>query len=234
MKKEYTSGSRKILNWAEEDRPREKMLQKGRNALTDAELLAILLGSGTVSESAVDVAKKLLSGVNNNLHELARLSVADLMKVRGIGTAKAITLIAALELGRRKRDETARRRNPITSSLQVYEEIRQYLQDQPHEEFWVLLLNRSNEVIRPVQISKGGISGTVVDARIVFKQALDQLASSVILIHNHPSGALKPSEADRAITRQLVEAGKLLSIPILDHLIFSDLGYFSFADEGIL
>jgi DNA repair protein RadC len=187
-----------------------------------------------VSESAVDVAKNVLLLANHDLHELARFSVADLKKVKGIGEAKAITLIAAMELSRRRKEQGFNQRTQITSSAQAHAEIRRYLQDKAHEEFWVLLLNRNNEVIRPVQISMGGVAGTVVDAKVVFKYALDSLASSIILIHNHPSGNLKPSEADRTLTRQLVEAGKLLSIPVLDHLIFADAGYFSFADDGIL
>lgn len=234
MNKNYTSDSRKIRAWAEEDRPREKLLQKGRNALTDAELLAILLGAGTVSESAVDVAKNLLSRVNYSLNELGKLTPGELMKVRGIGPAKALTLIAALELGRRRREETAQKKTKITSSTQVYEFIYPLLLDKKHEEFWILLLNRANEVIKAVQISQGGVSGTLVDARIVFKEAVEHLASSLILIHNHPSGRLVASEADKSITKQLIDAGKLLGIPVLDHLIFADNGYLSFADEGII
>lgn len=234
MNKTYSPVSRKIRAWAEEDRPREKLLQKGRNALTDAELLAILIGAGTVSESAVDVAKNLLAMVRNSLAELGKMSAADLMKIRGIGQAKALTLIAAMELGRRRRDQDLDKKQKITSSAQVYEYIYPLLLDKKHEEFWVLLLNRANEVIRPVQISLGGVSGTVVDARIVFKQAVEHLASSVILIHNHPSGRLVASDADKSITRQLIDAGRLLSIPVLDHVIFTDNGYLSFADEGLI
>lgn len=234
MQSRYSSVSRKILSWAEEDRPREKLLQRGRSALTDAELLAILLGSGTVSESAVDVAKNLLAMVGNSLSELARQSPADLKKVKGIGEAKAITLIAAMELGRRRRENDPDRRIRISSSAQAYEVIRPYLIDKQHEEFWILLLNRANEVIRPVQVSLGGISGTVVDARLVYKHAVEHLASSIILIHNHPSGTLRPSESDRILTKALVAAGNLLSVPVFDHLIFTDNGFFSFSDEGLL
>ena len=226
--------SRRILSWAEEDRPREKLLLKGKGALSDAELIAILIGSGTRELSAVDLSKIILQKASNNLNELAKLSLKDLMKIKGIGEAKAISIAAALELGRRRKDSDVVRRPKITSSKDAYEQIRSYLMDLPHEEFWVLLLTRSNEVIRPVQISQGGISGTVADPKIVFKSALEHLASSMILVHNHPSGNLKPSEADKELTRRLVTSGKLLDIPILDHLIISELGYLSFADEGLL
>lgn len=234
MSRNYRSYSRKIPDWAEEDRPREKLLLKGRQALTDAELIAILIGAGAVAESAVDVAKNLLASVSHNLHELARQTPRELMKTRGIGEAKAITLIAAMELGRRRKEYASGRRVKVTSSAMAYEEVRPFLQDKEHEEFWVLLLNRANEVIRPVQVSQGGVSGTGVDVKVVFKHAIENLASSVILVHNHPSGNLKASEADLVITRKIAEAGKMLSIPVLDHLIFADSGYFSFADEGIL
>ena len=226
--------SRRILSWAEEDRPREKLLLKGKGALSDAELIAILIGSGTRELSAVDLSKIILQKASNNLNELAKLSLKDLMKIKGIGEAKAISIAAALELGRRRKDSDVVRRPKITSSKDAYEQIRSYLMDLPHEEFWVLLLTRSNEVIRPVQISQGGISGTVADPKIIFKSALEHLASSMILVHNHPSGNLKPSEADKELTRRLVTSGKLLDIPVLDHLIVSELGYLSFADEGML
>lgn len=230
---EYST-SRRILSWAEEDRPREKLLLKGKGALSDAELIAILIGSGTRELSAVDLSKIILQKASNNLNELAKLSLKDLMKIKGIGEAKAISIAAALELGRRRKDSEVVRRPKITSSKDAYEQIRSYLMDLPHEEFWILLLTRSNEVIRPVQISQGGISGTVADPKIIFKSALEHLASSMILVHNHPSGNLKPSEADKELTRRLVTSGKLLDIPILDHLIVSELGYLSFADEGLL
>ena len=230
---EYST-SRRILSWAEEDRPREKLLLKGKGALSDAELIAILIGSGTRELSAVDLSKIILQKASNNLNELAKISLKDLMKIKGIGEAKAISIAAALELGRRRKDSDVVRRPKITSSKDAYEQIRSYLMDLPHEEFWVLLLTRSNEVIRPVQISQGGISGTVADPKIIFKSALEHLASSMILVHNHPSGNLKPSEADKELTRRLVTSGKLLDIPILDHLIISELGYLSFADEGLL
>ena len=230
---EYNT-SRRILSWAEEDRPREKLLLKGKGALSDAELIAILIGSGTRELSAVDLSKIILQKASNNLNELAKISLKDLMKIKGIGEAKAISIAAALELGRRRKDSDVVRRPKITSSKDAYEQIRSYLMDLAHEEFWILLLTRSNEVIRPVQISQGGISGTVADPKIIFKSALEHLASSMILAHNHPSGNLKPSEADKELTRRLVTSGKLLDIPVLDHLIVSELGYLSFADEGML
>ncbi len=234
VNKNYFIVSRTIQDWAEEDRPREKLIQRGRMALTDAELLAILIGSGTVSETAVDVAKNLLSKVNHDLRELGKQTPGELMKTRGIGKAKAVTLLAAMELGRRRKEHDAKQRIRIVSSASAYEEIRPHLLDKQHEEFWILLLNRANEVIRTIQVSLGGISGTVVDVRLVFKHAIENLASSVILAHNHPSGSLRPSASDKTITRQIADAGKILSIPVLDHLVISDSGYFSFADEGIL
>lgn len=226
--------SRKILSWAEEDRPREKLMLKGRAALSDAELIAILIGSGTRDLSAVDVAKIILQSIGNSLTDLARLSVNDLSKFRGIGEAKAISIVAALELGRRRKEENRPQRTRITSSRDAYEEIKPHLLDKPHEEFWILLLNRANEVIRPVLISTGGVAGTVADPKLIFKPALEQLASAIILIHNHPSGNLTASQADRDLTRKLKDAGRLLDIPVLDHLIFTDRSYLSFADEGML
>ncbi|MEZ0541621.1 RadC family protein [Fibrella arboris] len=225
---------RSIKSWAEEDRPREKLMLKGTAALSDAELVAILINSGTAELSAVDVARKVLEGVGNNLHELAKRSVKELSKFRGIGEARAISIVAALELGRRRREQAPLERNRITCSRDAYLEIRPYLMDKPHEEFWVLLLNRANEVLRPVQISAGGVSGTVADPRLIFKVGLEYLASGVILAHNHPSGNLTPSQADRELTRKLKEAGRFLDIPVLDHLIVTDRTYLSFADEGIL
>ncbi len=226
--------TRRILSWAEEDRPREKLLLKGKAALTDAELVAILIGSGTRDLSAVDLSKIILQKANNNLNELAKLSIKDLMKIKGIGEAKAISIAAALELGRRRKESEVVRRPRISSSRDAYEQIQPYLLDLPHEEFWLLLLNRANEVVRPVQVSQGGVSGTVADPKIIFKLAIECLASAIILVHNHPSGNLKPSEADKDLTRRLASAGKLLEIPILDHLIFTDASYLSFADEGLM
>lgn len=223
-----------ILSWAEEDRPREKLLLKGRTTLTDAELLGILIGSGTRALSAVDVCRLILQGSENDLNQLAKLSVKDLQQFKGIGEAKAITIVAALELGRRRKETPVVKRPKITSSQDAYDAIKPELWDLPHEEFWLLLLNRANQVVRKERCSTGGVAGTVTDPKIIFKAALQHLASSIILVHNHPSGNLKPSEADLRLTKKLKEAGALLDIPVLDHLIFADGGYYSFADEGIL
>ncbi|MCK5704557.1 MAG: DNA repair protein RadC, partial [Cyclobacteriaceae bacterium] len=199
-----------------------------------AELIAILIGSGTRSISAVDVAKMILSNANYNLNELAKFSIKELKKVKGIGEAKAITIIAALELGRRRKDSEFAEKVKITCSNDIYQFMKPELLDMPKEEFWVLLLNRANRLIKKEQISSGGVSGTVADPKIIFKAALDQYASSIILVHNHPSGNLKPSQADIKLTNKMKEAGSLLEIPVLDHIIFGDEGYLSFADEGML
>ncbi|TAH19624.1 MAG: JAB domain-containing protein [Cytophagales bacterium] len=229
---EYTANYTPINQWAEDDRPREKLSLKGKAALSDAELLAILLGSGTVSVSAVDLAKQILASTNNNLHELAKLSLKDLMKFKGIGEAKGITIISALELGRRRKNSEPKKRDKITASTDVHEIMSPYLLDAHREEFWVILLNRANEVIRTEKISEGGVSGTVADPKLIFKSALDHLASALILVHNHPSGNLKPSQADLQLTQKMKEAGKFLEIPVLDHVIFTDHGFYSFVDEG--
>lgn len=223
-----------ILSWAEEDRPREKLLLKGRTSLSDAELMGILIGSGTRSLSAVDVCKIILQDTGQDLNQLAKLSVRDLQKFKGIGEAKAITIVAALELGRRRKETISTKRITITCSQDAYDAIKPELWDLPHEEFWLLMLNRANQVIRKERCSAGGMAGTVTDPKIIFKAALEHRASSLILVHNHPSGNTKPSEADLKITKKLKEAGALLDIPVLDHLIFTDGGYYSFADEGIL
>ena len=223
-----------IKSWAEEDRPREKLMAKGRAALSDAELIAILLGSGTVKLSAVDVAKLMLQGVGHDLNELARQSVKQLCRHPGIGEAKAISVVAALELGRRRKEADAPARTTITCSRDIYNLVRPNLMDLPHEEFWVILLNRANVVMRKVAVSQGGVAGTVADPKMIFKEALEQLASSVILVHNHPSGNRQPSAADLALTKKLRQAGDFLDLPVLDHLIYTDHGYYSFADEGVL
>ena len=232
MTKNGYENPRKILAWSEEDRPREKFRLKGRTALSDAELIAILIGSGTTEMSAVDLAKIIMKTVGNNINKLARVSVNDLKKHPGIGEAKAITILAALELGRRRDDIVEKQKRKITDSKSVYEEMKQYLLDKPNEEFWILLLNRANDVMQTLQISIGGISGTVADIKVIFKLAIDNLASSVILVHNHPSGQLLPSAADSQLTRQIKEAGQLLDMPVLDHMIFTDNGYYSYKDEG--
>jgi DNA repair protein RadC len=226
--------STKISELAEEDRPREKLMLKGKAALTDAELIAILIGSGTRTMSAVDLSRLLLRNVGNDLAALAKLTVKDLMKFKGIGEAKAITIVAAMELGRRRKDQEAPVRQKITSSKDVYDLMRPELFDEVVEHFYLVLLNRSNQVIKKHLISQGGTSGTVVDAKMVFKTALEHLAQSLILVHNHPSGSLIPSEQDKRLTERLVKIGRDMDLPVLDHVIFSDRGYFSFADEGIL
>jgi DNA repair protein RadC len=223
-----------IANWSEEDQPREKLMNKGRAALSDAELIAILIGSGTPSESAVEVAKKILHLAKNDLNELAALSLNDLMKIRGIGEAKAISIAAALELGRRRKNTESQKKPIIGSAQHVYDLMYSHLLDLSVEEFWLILLNRANVVIKTVKISEGGVSGTVADPKVIFKAAVEQLASAIIVVHNHPSGNLQPSKADKDLTQKLKEAGKLLDIPLLDHLIFTNNGFFSFADEGIL
>ncbi|MBL4754237.1 MAG: DNA repair protein RadC [Flavobacteriales bacterium] len=223
-----------IKTWAEEDRPREKLLLKGRSALSDAELIALLIRSGSIEASAVDLSKQILANVDNKLGELAKMSVNDLMKHKGVGEAKAISIAAALELGRRRREEEGTRKKKITSSRDAYEVLGPRLEDLSHEEFWILLLNRANMVIGRFEISKGGISGTVADSKIIFKHALENLASAIILCHNHPSGNLQPSESDIKTTEKLKKAGMIMDILILDHIIISDSGYFSLADEGIL
>lgn len=224
----------RIKSWSPEDRPREKLLSKGTPVLSDAELVAILLGTGTTTTSAVELAKRVLQTVDNNLHELARLSVKDLTKVKGIGEAKAIAIIAALELGRRRKESGMEEKPRITGSRDCFDILKPHLQDLHHEEFWILLLNRANRLIKKNQISQGGVSGTVADPKIIFKIAIGELASGLILAHNHPSGNLTASQADIDLTKKIVEAGKLLEIQVLDHLIVAGQKYFSFADEGIL
>lgn len=224
----------KIQDWAEEDRPREKLLLKGRSSLTDAEILAILIGSGTITLSAVDVAKLILNGVDNDLNKLSKLTVKELQKFKGIGEAKAITIISALELGRRKMDTSASKEDKINSAKDVYQILRPHFIDLPHEEFWVLLLNRANQVLKKVQISSGGVTGTVVDAKIIFKQALEHLACGIILAHNHPSGNLQASEQDIQLTQKIKAAGILLDIQLLDHLIITNNHFLSFVEEGIM
>lgn len=223
-----------IKSWAEEDRPREKLLLKGKNALSDAELIAILIGSGNKNETAVELAKRILASVNNDLNQLAKLNLTDLMQFNGIGEAKAISIAAALELGRRRKESTEEKKIKITSSKTAYEAISDVLSDLPHEEFWVLYLNRKNEVIKRENISKGGITGTVADGKIIFKNAVNALASAVVLCHNHPSGNLKPSQADIQLTKKMKEIGVLMDTPVIDHIIVGNNNYFSFADENLL
>ena len=222
-----------ITNWSEDDKPREKLMLKGKSALSDAELIAILIGSGSRSESAVDLSKRILASVDNNLNALGKLSISQLMTFKGIGEAKAISIIAALELGRRRRSEDAIELKKVTSSKVIFEIMQPIIGELPHEEFWIIYMNNSNKVISKSQLSKGGIIGTLVDVRIVFKTALEMGATALILCHNHPSGTLVPSDADKQITRKLKLAGESLEIKVLDHLIITEASYFSFADEGI-
>lgn len=223
-----------IKEWAVEDRPREKMLSKGIRALSEAELIAILIGSGNLEESAVEVSRRIMSSVNNNLNELGKKTINDLQKFKGIGPAKAITIAAAMELGRRRKESEPDEKAKVVTSADCAAIFKPLLSDLPHEEFWVLLLNRNNLVIDKMLVSQGGLSGTVIDVRIILKMALDKLACSIILCHNHPSGNLIPSEADKDITKKIREAGKHMDIPVLDHLIIGNDSYFSFADEGLI
>lgn len=232
--KAENSSSFTIKHWAEGDRPREKLLQKGREYLSDAELLAILIGSGSKNESAVEVCKKVLAKAQDNLSELGRFSVSQLMDVKGIGEARALTIVAALELGRRRRSSEALEKKKISSSSSVFELMQPKIGELPHEEFWILYLNNSNKVIQELPLSKGGITGTLVDVRLAFKQALHLGATALILVHNHPSGNLNPSTADKQLTQKFKTAGESLDIKVLDHIIITEHSYFSFADEGLL
>ncbi len=223
-----------IRNWAEDDRPREKFLLKGRHSLSDAELLALLIGSGNRKDSALDLAKAILGKGRNNLVELSRMGVCDLLQVNGIGKAKAITILAALELGRRRNEAEVILKEKITSSKDAYEILKSTIGDRPYEEFWIILLNRANRIIRKCSISEGGIAGTLVDPKKIFKIALDHHASSIILGHNHPSGQVIPSEADVKLTRKIKEAGNMLDVSVIDHLIIGENTFYSFADQNML
>jgi DNA repair protein RadC len=221
-----------IKNWAEDERPREKMLMYGNSALSDAELVAILIGSGTFDVNAIELAEQILQSVNGNLSELGRRSVKDLMKFKGIGEAKAITIAAALEFGRRRQFSDVMKRDDVTGAKDVFTLMLPTLIDLPHEEFWIVLLNRASIVIGKHRVSSGGVSGVVVDAKMVFRPALEALASSIILVHNHPSGQLKPSAQDITLTNKLREAGKTLDIQVADHLIIAHSGYYSFVEDN--
>lgn len=223
-----------IKNWSEEDRPREKLLTKGKVSLSDSELLAILIGSGNRNESAVALCKRIFASVGNNLNALGKLSVSQLQEFNGIGEAKAISIVAGLELGRRRRAGEELVLNKISSSKSVFEIMQPILGDLHHEEFWVLFLNNSNKVLSKQQLSKGGITGTLVDVRLLMKKALEIGATALIVCHNHPSGTLKISEADKQITEKINRAGISLDIKLLDHLIITEQNYTSFADDGIL
>lgn len=226
--------STSIKSWAIDDRPREKLVKKGRESLSDSELLAILISTGSRNKSAVDLAKEVLALSNNNLDKMGKLSLNDLMTVKGIGEAKAITLTAALELGRRRQSISPLNKTYIRSSNDLASYLKTTLKDYSYEVFAVVFLNKSNKINHFEIMSKGGMTSTVVDPRILFKKALDVGATSLVLCHNHPSGSLKPSRVDEELTAKLKEAGKYLEISVIDHLIVSDEGYFSFADEGLL
>lgn len=223
-----------ITNWSEDDKPREKLMLKGKSALSDAELIAILIGSGSQNESAVGLSKRILASVDNNLNALGKLTLQQLMNFKGIGEAKGISILAATELGRRRRSEEPLELKKISSSRITFELMQPIIGELPHEEFWVLYLNNSNKVLSKSQQGKGGITGTLVDVRLVFKTALEIGATALILCHNHPSGSLIPSEADKKLTQKIKVAGLNLDIHVLDHIIVTENGYYSFADENIL
>jgi len=226
--------SRNLKSWAVEERPREKVMANGIQYLSDTELLAILVGSGTRNMTAVELARNILQKVGNNLNELGRQSVGDLLKIRGVGPAKAISVLAAMELGRRRAGIQHSDKIPVKSSETVFSLFHPLLGDLDHEEFWLLMLNRANRVLGRFKVSQGGLSGTVIDTRIILKKALDNLASSIIVCHNHPSGNNQPSDADVKITEKLKKAAEMLEIKLLDHVIIADKSYFSFADEGLI
>jgi DNA repair protein RadC len=230
----YKNNSMSIKSWAEDDRPREKLMLKGKTALSDAELIAILIGSGSRNESAVDLSKRILSSIDNNLNKLGKLSIPDLQKFKGIGDAKAISIITALELGRRRRIEDAMELPEIKSSKAIFNMMQPLIGELQHEEFWIVYLNNSNKVLHKEQLSKGGLTGTLVDVRMVFKKGIELFSTAIILCHNHPSGKLQPSQADKSITSKLKLAGETLDIKVLDHLIITENAYFSFADENLI
>jgi DNA repair protein RadC len=223
-----------IKSWAEEDRPREKLINQGRRTLSDAELIAILIGSGNKSETAVELSKRILHSLGNDLNKLGKLSVTELSKFKGIGEAKAISIIAALELGRRRKDTDIKEVVKINSSKDIFDLMQCYFADLNHEEFWIILLNRANKVLSRHLISKGGQAGTIADPKIIFRISLENHAASIILTHNHPSGNLKPSQSDINLTQKLCSSGNMLDISVLDHVIFTDSSYFSLADEGLM
>ncbi len=223
-----------IKSWSEEDRPREKMMIKGREALTDAELLAILIGSGNTEMTAVGLSQLILSSADNNLHELGKKDLSDFMAFKGIGEAKAITIAAALEIGRRRQLTDPKTQPKIQSSTDAYNVIAPILADLNTEEFWILLINRGSRLMKKIKISSGGVNAVLADPRLIFKHAIEALASSIILVHNHPSGNLTPSREDLKITNKLVEGARLLDMIVADHLIITQDGYYSFADEGVI
>jgi len=223
-----------IKSWALDDRPREKLALKGKETLSNAELLSIILGTGSRNESALDLSKKILDASGNNLFELGKMGLSKLKKFKGIGSAKAITIEAAMELARRRQQAEAMVRTCLKRSKEAYQILRSRMEDLQVEECWVVFLNRANLILSAEKISLGGLTGTVVDVRIIFKRALELQATALILSHNHPSGNLKPSQQDIDLTEKAKSAGQALDIKVFDHLIISDQGYYSFADEGML
>ncbi|CAL2101961.1 DNA repair protein RadC [Tenacibaculum sp. 190130A14a] len=229
MKNKYS-----IKSWALDDRPRERLVLKGKFSLSDTELLAILIRSGNREESAVDLAKRMLLSVNNSLHKLSKLSIEELMNFKGIGEAKAVSIVTALELGKRRQFQTNEVKPKVSCSKDVFLVTQPLIGDLSHEEFWVLFFNNANEIIAKQQLSKGGFTGTIVDIRLLFKRALELQSIAIIVCHNHPSGKLKPSKSDIHLTRKIKKAGETLDIKLLDHLIITEKAYFSFVDEGVL
>ena len=223
-----------IKQWDEDDQPREKLLLKGKGALSNAELVAILIGSGNREESAVELSKRILASIDNSLNELGKLTVDELIKFKGIGEAKAISILTALELGRRRKLEEALKKPKITSSRSVFDVMQPIIGELPHEEFWIIFLNNANKIQLKMQLSKGGITGTLVDARLVFKRAIELSSTGIILCHNHPSGTLKPSTSDIHLTKKIKKGGEVLDIKVLDHVIITEKDYFSFADENMM
>ena len=223
-----------LRDWSPQDLPREKLLRKGTSALSDAELIALLLGSGTRATSSVELGRRVLHHANNSLHDLARMTVKDLVRVSGIGHTKAMSIVAALELGRRRRELNQEARPRLGKSADAFDLLKPLLQDIPHEEFWIILVNRANRLIKIGQISQGGVAGTIADPKIIFKMAIEELASGIILAHNHPSGNMTASQADIELTRKLSAGARLLELQVLDHIILAGQKYFSFADEGLI
>ncbi len=234
MNKNTTKENQSIKSWAEDDRPREKLLLKGKDSLSNSELLAILLRSGSRDESALSLAKRILESCNNNLFELSKIGMDHFKKFKGVGKVKAITILAALEIGKRRQQSEALHRPTIQGSRDAYEMVKYNLEELQHEESWAMFLNRRNAILGIEKMSAGGISGTIMDMRMIYKRAIEHQASGIILVHNHPSGNLKPSSADMDITSKAKSAGTALDIQLLDHLIISEHGYYSFADEGVL
>jgi DNA repair protein RadC len=234
VKKEKKIESMAITSWALDDRPREKLMLKGEAEISDAELVSILIGSGSKSESALNLSKRILASVKNNLNRLGKLKVSDLTKFKGVGKVKAVTLIAALELGRRRRLEKALEISKIRASKDVFEFMQPLIGELLYEEFWIIYLNNSNKILQKWKLSIGGMTGTAVDLRLVYKRAVELSATAIILCHNHPSGKIQPSLADKQLTSKFKKAGEILDVKLLDHLIVTENAYFSFADEGLL